>query len=390
MSQVGPSGPVTLHTARSPWSRIKSSLFNSACLEWTISRMNPLIRVRSGRVCHGGYVRTHRSIGGANIHSFTNFQQFPHHPIEFLKEQLRGHDPDNPSSNLRDVPEAAAPSTPSLRNPKTEPTVWFLPTPTSLGDFHGQRSQSQSVEEDFPLDCHAPTPKSVAELFRTPRASVLEDVNSFAITLTQPPPLEPGGGEEGQEEEGGVVLGSPDDEFMYGGPSRSAPSPILEHPHFATPLGQLSRGSRSQESPLVDNGEMDPLNHEHIALSPLRPNDANTTAQLFHGIDNLSNWEPTPSIHSYLRQDRPLPTFDKTLGLWYDSNAGVESYQPEDNALYKEIGRVQASRVREEELQYGWELVGRFIRTSIWIGPAQLGKQINRLVSGVSFFAVTA
>lgn len=225
----------------------------------------------------------------------------------------------------------------------------------------------------------------------TPSSNIFEAADSPAITLTQHQPLELGSGEEEQDQEGGIVSGSLEDEVISDSPITGVPSTILEEPHSPTPLERLFRGSRSPVSQFGE--EMDQFNYELIGVSELPPsaatNNADATEQLLHGIDDLSNWEPTPSIHSHSRRDRLPPTFDKSVGLWYHSNTFGERYQSEDDGLYKKFGRVQASRVREDELQYGWELIQGFIRTSIWISPANLGKQVNHLVSNFSFLTAS-
>lgn len=133
--------------------------------------------------------------------------------------------------------------------------------------------------------------------------------------------------------------------------------------------------------------EMHPLNRESVGVpcvSRAATNDAEAAEQLLHGIEDLSHWEPTPSIHSNARSDRPPPTSHNAFGLWYNSSESMERHEDEDNTLYKECGRVQGSQVRENEDKYGRKLLEHFIRISTWASPAQLGRQINRLVRSPS------
>jgi len=208
----------------------------------------------------------------------------------------------------------------------------------------------------------------------------MDAANSPAITL--------GSGEEGQDEE---RRSPPEDQVISESPIMGAPSPMVEQPHSPTPLERLFQGNGS---PVPWFGEqIDLFNRELFGVPPLPPwaaadradADADATAQLLEGIDGLSNWEPTPSIHSHSQRDRLPLTFDKSVGLWYNSNTSAERYQREDDGVYKDIGSVQTSRVREDELEYGWELIRGFIRMSVWMSPAKLGKQVNRLVNSLSF-----
>jgi hypothetical protein len=143
-----------------------------------------------------------------------------------------------------------------------------------------------------------------------------------------------------------------------------------EQRHSATPLESLFR-------------EMSPLDFVGAPLGEAI-NDGEATAQLLDGID-LSSWDPTPSIHS--RNDRPTPTFDNAFGLWYNGSESVERDEGGDNTLYREFDGVQASRVREDELQYGWELLERFNQISTWMGPVQLGRRMKNLVN-IYFFSL--
>lgn len=206
-----------------------------------------------------------------------------------------------------------------------------------------------------------------------------------ASRVVTPKHADLGNGREVQEENGEIVPGSLEDEVMSDGPMMGALSPNLEQPCSPISLEHLFRENGSLESLFGDSNEMRPLSREFVGIPPLPPraatSDGEATAQLLHGIDNLSNWEPTPSIHSYSRRDCPPPTYDKTWGLWHNSNAAMERCQHEEDIVYKELSVVRASRVREEELRYGWELIREFIRTSVMIKPAQLGSRINRMVS---------
>jgi hypothetical protein len=336
-----------------------------------------------------------RSIS-TSLLTYTCFQQFPHHSIEWFEEQLRGYRPDVHSS-VPESPVAAVPPTTYQNNSKLEPTAHYLPTPTSSASFHGQsqsqlqsQSQSQSqVAED--RNAHSASPQSLAELFRTPRSNLSGAANDEASCPVTPKHADLGNGGEVQEEDGEIAPGSLEDEVMSGGPMMDAISPILEQPCSPISLEHLFRESGSLESLFGGGNGMCPLNREPVGSPPLAPraatSDGDATAQLLHGIDNLSHWEPTPSIRSYSRRDQLPPTYDTTWGLWNNSNAAMERYQHEEDILYKELSIVRAGRVREEEVQYGWELIREFIRTSVMIKPAQLGNRINRMVSKFTCWA---
>lgn len=290
----------------------------------------------------------------------------------------------------QEVPEsplAAALSTPPPNHIKQEPIMQYLPTPTSSAQQ--SQSYSQFVEEECGPYYYTLTPEVMTELFLTPNSNLFEAANSPIIPLTHDQPLELGSGDEGQDQEDGIIPGSPEDENISDSPisgvgssilEQQAPSPIL--------LERLFQGTGSPVSSFSD--EMNLFNYEPVDNPPLAPRaatiDGDATEQLLHGIDGLSHWEPTPSIHSYARRDCLPPTFDESVGLWHNSNTSGERYHREENEFYEDPGGVQASRVLNDELQYGWELIEGFIQTSIWISPAKLGKQINRLVSGVFFF----
>lgn len=258
---------------------------------------------------------------------------------------------------------------------KSEPDMYY-PTPTS--SYHHGRVDEESTPDD-----HDPSRQSMAKSFCTPRSNISEISNnepSPAVTPTQRKHPELGSGGEG--EEAGGIPGSPEDEAIFDD-SPDASSPILERPHSLTPLGPLFQ---SPGFTFDDNDEMDIFDGELVGIPPLPlrapTHRAEATAQLLHGIDNLSNWEPTPSIRGYSRRDCLPPTFDTEWGMWYNGSASTVRYPRENDTLYEELCTVQASRVQEEELRYGWELVEGFIQTTIWMSPARLGKQINRLVSG--------
>lgn len=294
-------------------------------------------------------------------------------------------------------PPAAVLDTPYLNHIKQEPTMQYLPTPTS--STQQSQSYSQFVEEEGGPYYYTLTPQVMTELFLTPSSDIFEAANSPTIPLTQDQPLELGSGDEGQDQEDGIIPGSPEDENISDSPISGVGSSILEQQAPSPiPLEQLFQGTESPMSSFSD--EMDLFNCAPVDVPPLPPRAAtindDATEQLLHGIDGLSHWEPTPSIHSYARRDVVSPTFDESdlpapplfdesVGLWHHSNTSGEIYHREENVFYEDSSGVQASRVRNDELQYGWELIEGFIQTSIWITPARLGKQINRLVSGVFF-----
>jgi hypothetical protein len=261
--------------------------------------------------------------------------------------------------------------------------VCYLPTPTSTGFYLA--TQSQPAEEEYPPNDHNPSHQSPMESSCALRSNISVAANvelSPAVTLTQKRhrELETGGDE--QEEAGGIISGSPEDGVIPGSPMVDAPSPNLELSRSPTPLEPLFQGSGSPEFSFGDIDEIDLL--EPIPQN-VPTNEAEATAELLHGIE-LSSWEPTPSIHGDSRRDRLPPTFDRQWGLWHNSNASVDRYHREDNVLYKEFGTVRASRIREEELQYGWKLVRSFVRTSVFSSPANIGGEVNRRVSGFFFF----
>ena len=308
----------------------------------------------------------------------------------WFEAQLRRRRPDDLSTTHQEVPESPPVAVTSTAPPiKVEPTMWYLPTPTSL---QGQQSQSQSTEDESLLNGQNRSTRSLEELFQTPRSNISEAANnepSLAITPTRNWLVELGSEEEEQDEEGGIVPGSAEDGVISDGPIMGVPTPIPEQRHSPTALEPLFQGGGS---PFGDDYEMDPLNPEFddvLSFPPMAAtNEVEAAARLLHGIDDLSNWEPTPSIYSYSQRDRAPPTFDNAFGLWCNSSESMERHEGEENTLYKEFDRVQANRVLEEELQYGWELLEEFIQFSTWMSPAQLGRRINRLVSSFSFNCV--
>ena len=203
---------------------------------------------------------------------------------------------------------------------------------------------------------------------------------SPVITATQNRRPELGSGEE---EKGGNAPGSTEDNVISDGPIMGGPSPIPGQPHSPTSLEPLFQGSRLPFDDDYEMGLFDPP--EFVGVPPrAATNDTEAAAQLLHGIDDLSNWEPTPSIDSHSRNDRPPPAFDHAFGLWYKSSESGERHEGGENTLYKKVDRVHARRVVEEELEYGWELLQGFIRNSTWMGPVQLGRRMNRLVNRIS------
>ena len=260
----------------------------------------------------------------------------------------------------------------------------YLPTPISSQ----QQSQSQLTEECL-LSGNNRSSRPLDDLFQTSGSNTPEAANnrpSHVVTPSQNQPLKLGSGEGAQREEGGSIPGSTEDEVISDGPIMGELSPISEQqPRSPTPLESLFQGSGS---PFGGDCDMDPLHREFVGVPCVPPGLATNeaeTAQLLDGIDEVSNWEPTASIRSHSRSDHPPPTVANAFGLWYKSNESMERQEDSDNTLYKELDRVDASRVGEDEDKYGWELVRRHIRDSTWMSPAQLGRRINRLVSCPSF-----
>ena len=159
--------------------------------------------------------------------------------------------------------------------------------------------------------------------------------------------------------------------------------------HLPTPIPSgHNRSARSPEENNTSEALKDELSRNQPVEHPRSPtpleryfdspeeasSPAEAAAQLLRGID-LSEWEPTPSIHRTPHSDRPS---DDPFGLWYNSTEPMEDEDEDEDegTLYK----TQASRVRKDEDEYGWELLQKFIRISTWTSPAQLGRQINRLV----------
>ena len=273
---------------------------------------------------------------------------------------------------------ATVPSTAPLA--KEEQTAWYLPTPTSSQ----QQSQSHPTEEERLSSGHNRSSRSLEELDQIPWSNISEAANnepSPIITATQTRRPELGSGEEEQGEEGGDVPCSIEGDVISDGPIMGGLSPIPGQPHSPTSLEPLFQGSRL---PFDDDYEMGLFNAPESVGVPPMTNDTEEAARLLHGIDDLSHWEPTPSIDSHSRNDRPPPTFDHAFGLWYKSSESGERHEGGENNLYKKVDRVQENRVVEEELEYGWELLQGFIRISTWMRPVQLGRRMNRLVNRIS------
>jgi hypothetical protein len=165
------------------------------------------------------------------------------------------------------------------------------------------------------------------------------------------------------------------------------PSPIITPPRDQDP----ELGSGEEEGEIIPGSPEDKfVSDDTTSLESLLrgippPGEATQTeaaAGLLDGINDLSAFEPTPSVQSYSRRDCRPGTFDPEVGLWY--HAPVEEHQCEETAPpYKEVTRVQANRVREGELQYGWELVQKFIEGSTWTSAERIGKELNHLVSNI-------
>ena len=259
----------------------------------------------------------------------------------------------------------------------------YLPTPISSQ----QQSQSQLTEE-YPPGGNNHSPRPLEDLFQTPRSNTpgaAHNMPSHVVTPSQNQPLELGSGEEEQREEGGSIPDSPEDDVMSDGPIMGALSPISEQPRSPTPLELLFQGSGS---PFGDDCDMDPLNRKFVGVPCVPPRlatDEAETAQLLDGIDEVSSWELTASIRSHSRSDNAPPTVANEFELCYKRSGSMERHEDSDDTLYKELDRVDASRVEEDEDKYGWELVRRHIRVCNWTSPAQLGRRINRLVSCPSF-----
>ena len=254
----------------------------------------------------------------------------------WFEAQVREYRPDDLSTihqEVRDASPGTVPCTPPLATAARA----YLPTPIST------QQQSQPQEERSPLPL---------EEFNISEAANNDDFSD------------------------GLIMGAPS---------------LIQPPTPLQPLQPLSRGSYS---PLGQGGdyEMGPHIHdEYLGVSPPPPSggraatDAEAIARLFDGIDDVSSWEPTPSIHSLSRNDRPSPTFNSEYGLWYNGSQSRERHEGVDDTLYRRFGEVQASRVREEEVEYGWELLEGFIRKSTFLSPVQLGRRIDRLVNSFPF-----
>ncbi len=266
--------------------------------------------------------------------------------------------------------------------------MWYLPTPISSQQQQQSQSQSQSTEE-CPLNGSNSSTRSLEDLFQTPRSNTPEAANnepSHFVTPSQNQPLELGTGEEERGKEGGIISGSTEDDIISGGPIMGALSPISEQPRSPTPLEPLFQGGGS---PFGDDCDMDPPNRELVGVPRVPPrlatNEAETASRLLGEIDGLSSWEPSPSIHSFSRNNLPPPTSDSAFGLRYNNRESMERHEDGVNTLYKEFDRIHGSRVGEDEGEYGFELLQRLIRTSGWMDPARLGREINRRVRGRSF-----